>query len=171
MSTISCPNCHKRCQDARFCQYCGEAFFQSDMSSESRPSCSCGTPSTLGATYCPQCGGTVTVEPVQWKEISGQGAVTAMPDAVRGWSWGAFLLTWIWGLGNRTYIAFLALVPLLGWVWAFVLGAKGNEWAWQNKRWDSIDHFTRTQERWAVSGIILALLSIVFIISVPFILR
>ncbi|MBT9132902.1 MAG: hypothetical protein DDT32_01316 [Syntrophomonadaceae bacterium] len=171
MSTISCPNCNKSTQDARFCQYCGEPFFQADVSKGPRSACSCGTPSTLGATYCPKCGGTLAVEPIQWKAISGQGTATAMPDAIRGWNWGAFLLPPIWGLGNRTYIALLALVPLLNWVWPFVMGAKGNEWAWQNKKWDSIDHFTRIQERWTIAGLIIVLTCIIFIVSIPFILR
>jgi hypothetical protein len=32
---------------------------------------------------------------------------------------------------------------------AFVLGARGNEWAWQNKRWESVEHFLRVQRAWA----------------------
>lgn len=24
---------------------------------------------------------------------------------IQGWIWGAFLLSWIWGIGNNTYIA------------------------------------------------------------------
>jgi hypothetical protein len=35
----------------------------------------------------------------------------------------------------------------------FVLGAKGNEWAWQSKRWDSVEHFKRTQRTWAWWGL------------------
>ncbi len=31
----------------------------------------------------------------------------------------------------------------------FVLGAKGSTWAWQNKRWDSIEHFQSMQKKWA----------------------
>jgi hypothetical protein len=75
------------------------------------------------------------------------------PPELRKWNWGAFLLSWIWGLGNRTYIALLALLPFANIVMPFVLGAKGNEWAWRNKHWDSIEHFKRVQRLWTIWGV------------------
>ena len=60
---------------------------------------------------------------------SGQGKGTELPDELKGLNWGAFLLNWIWGLGNRTYIALLALIPLVNFVMMFVLLFKGNKWA------------------------------------------
>ena len=38
-----------------------------------------------------------------------------------------------------------------------MLGIKGREWAWQNKRWDSLEHFNRVQKKWSVWGAILIL--------------
>jgi hypothetical protein len=29
------------------------------------------------------------------------------PDGVAGWSWGAFLLNWIWAIFNKSYIGLL----------------------------------------------------------------
>lgn len=81
-------------------------------------------------------------------------ARTDLPEAARGWNWGAFLLNWIWGLGNRTPIALLALIPLVGFVMMVVLGIRGNAWAWQNDTWKSVDHFRRTQRHWAIAGVI-----------------
>jgi Cytochrome oxidase complex assembly protein 1 len=75
-----------------------------------------------------------------------------IPPEIRGWNWGAFLLNWIWGIGNNTYIALLALVPIVGVIMIFVLGAKGNRWAWRNGRWDSVAHFKRVQRAWAIAG-------------------
>ena len=72
-----------------------------------------------------------------------------MPEEIRRWNWGAFSFTWIWGLANHTYIALLGLIPGVGVVMRFVLGVKGNDWAWRNKWWDSVDHFKRTQRKWA----------------------
>jgi Cytochrome oxidase complex assembly protein 1 len=77
-----------------------------------------------------------------------------IPPEIRGWNWGAFLLNWIWGIGNNTYIALLTLVPVVGFVMIFVLGAKGNRWAWENGRWDSVAHFKRVQRRWAIAGLV-----------------
>ena len=78
-----------------------------------------------------------------------------IPPELDRWNWGAFLLNWIWGVGNNTYIAPLTLVPLVGFVMPFVLGAKGSRWAWRNGRWDSVEHFKRVQRLWAIWGTII----------------
>jgi hypothetical protein len=137
----------------RFCEYCGEPFYQADTKKESRSVCTCGTAIRPGAIYCHICGG----------RVAGKGELATVPYAISGWNWGAFLLTWIWGLGNKTYIAFLVFVPFLGCVWPFVLGVKGNEWAWHNKTWQSVEQFEKTQKKWAIWGAITAVLSIVII--------
>lgn len=62
---------------------------------------------------------------------------------------------WIWGIGNNVWVALLELVPGAGLIMPFILGAKGNEWAWQNKRWGGVEHFKRTQRMWAVWGALL----------------
>jgi hypothetical protein len=77
-----------------------------------------------------------------------------IPPEIDRWNWGAFLLNWIWGVGNNTFIALLSLIPLVGFVMMFVLGAKGSIWAWRNGRWDSVQHFKRVQRRWAIAGVI-----------------
>jgi hypothetical protein len=84
---------------------------------------------------------------------SGQGKGAVVPDEIKHWNWGAFLWTWIWGIGNSSYLAFLVFVPLLGFVMPFVLGAKGSSWAWQNKQWESVEHFKRVQRKWALWGV------------------
>ena len=40
---------------------------------------------------------------------------------------------------------------------AFVLGAKGNEWAWRNKKWESVEHFHSVQKIWATVGLVIVL--------------
>jgi hypothetical protein len=82
----------------------------------------------------------------------GLGKGSPVPPEIRGWNWGAFLLNWIWGIGNNTFIALLMFVPLVNIVMLFVLGAKGNEWAWRNKMWRSVAEFKRTQRNWGIAG-------------------
>jgi hypothetical protein len=79
----------------------------------------------------------------------------AIPAEIDRWNWGAFLLNWVWGVGNNTFIALLTLVPGLGLIMAFVLGVKGSGWAWRNGRWDSIEHFKRVQRLWAIWGVVI----------------
>jgi zinc-ribbon domain len=110
---------------------------------------SCGREIDASAATCPHCG-------------VGQGAVLqipadAVPEGVRGWSWGAFLLTWIWAIGNSTWIGLLALFPPLWLIMAIILGIKGREWAWKNARWDNLEHFNRVQRRWSILGLVLVL--------------
>ena len=58
-------------------------------------------------------------------------------------------------MGNNTYIALLTFVPFFGFIWMFVLGAKGSAWAWRNGRWDSVEHFKRVQRKWAIWGAVI----------------
>ena len=80
-----------------------------------------------------------------------------IPPELDRWNWGAFLLNWIWGVGNNTYIALLTFVPFVGIVMPFVLGAKGSRWAWRNGRWDNVEHFKRIQRLWAIWGAVIVL--------------
>jgi len=91
---------------------------------------------------------------------SGLGKASVLPPELKGWNWGAFFLNWIWGIGNSTYIALLMFVPLVNIVMLFVLGAKGNEWAWQNRTWRDVNHFKNAQRNWAFAS--LSLLFVVF---------
>ena len=88
------------------------------------------------------------------QNTSGEGKTAVIPPEIKGWNWGALLLTWIWGIGNRVWISLVCLIPivLVQLVFAIFLGAKGNEWAWRSKRWESIEHFTRVQKIWANVG-------------------
>lgn len=92
---------------------------------------------------------------------SGQGKDAVIPEEIRGWNWGAFLLNWIWGIGNKVWISLLCFVPFVNWVMPFVLGAKGNEWAWQSKDWNNIEHFKKTQRAWMWWGVGILCVSLV----------
>ncbi|MDF1820427.1 MAG: hypothetical protein P1U64_02570 [Alcanivoracaceae bacterium] len=83
---------------------------------------------------------------------SGAGAGTAVPAAARGLSWGGFFFNWIWGIFNNTWLALLALLPVANLIVPFWLLFKGRELAWQNKRWQGVDHFNRVQRLWGISG-------------------
>jgi hypothetical protein len=102
---------------------------------------------------------------------SGGGKGIEVPEGVKGWSWGAFLLNWIWAIGNKTWIGLLALLPYVGLVVAIILGVKGREWAWKNKRWDSLEHFNKVQKRWSFWGVVLVigvgLIGILAAIAIP----
>jgi len=132
----------------------------------------CGKEVSEGVKFCPDCGQRLKTVLTTAENTSGQGESAIVPEEVKGWNWGAFALTWIWGIFNQVWLAFLMFipVPLFGLAWAIVLGIKGNEWAWRNKKWDSIEQFKSTQGNWGTAGLIVFLVSIVVIVVVIVIL-
>lgn len=100
--------------------------------------------------------------------LIGQPKDTPIPPELNKWNWGAFLLNWIWGAGNKTYIALLSLIPFVGIVFIFILGAKGNKWAWENEQWYDLDHFKKTQRNWSIAGFWVVVGSVVMIFITVF---
>ncbi len=49
-----------------------------------------------------------------------------IPRELDRWNWGAFFLNWIWGIGNSTLIALLALIPGINVIMMIVLGMRGS---------------------------------------------
>ena len=110
---------------------------------------------------------------------SGQGKTAIVPAEIRGWNWGASLLGWIWAIGNNrfdmaayglaVYICSFLLGPV-GWLAqlaiSIILGVKGNEWAWQGKKWHSIEHFKKTQNTWLKWGIVASILDLMLMLWV-----
>jgi len=144
----------------------------------------CGLQVAFGTGFCGNCGNQLnwpaqqqqrnyqqqtpqgSWEVSQEQNTSGRGNQAIFPNEIKHWNWGAFLLTWIWGIVNNTWISLLCLIPGVWLVMCFILGAKGNEWAWQNKRWDSINHFQKTQRTWAHWGIGINILFVVILLIV-----
>jgi prepilin-type processing-associated H-X9-DG protein len=91
-----------------------------------------------------------------------------LPPELRGFSWGGLLMSWIWAIGNGTWVGLLALVPCVGFFMRIALGVKGNEWAWRNKKWKSIEHFRSAQLVWTIVGVCLLLLSVPIYAAVMF---
>jgi len=125
----------------------------------------CGATIHESALICPKCGAP------QGLAQNPSNNASSIPDGIKGWSWGAFLFNWVWGIFNGTWIALLTLIPFVGFIMAIVLGIKGREWAWQNKKWESVDHFQRVQRLWSVWALWLTLgtmvIGIVAAIAIP----
>ena len=102
-----------------------------------------------------------------------------LPESLRGFNWGAFLMAGIWSPFNRVWIGMLTwiiiailllrlpqpLVMLLLLVLfglSIYLGFKGNELAWRSKRWRSAEHFTRVQRNWLWASVILNIALLVY---------
>lgn len=85
------------------------------------------------------------------------------PSEIKGWNWGAFSYSWIWGIGNKSYLPLLNLIPIFNIVWIFITGFKGNEWAWQKGDYKDVEKFQKVQSTWNRAGIVAFILRIVLI--------
>ena len=103
------------------------------------------------------------------------------------WIWGAFnasyltfislafgIITWIIGVilwfvslmgmasndfnGFIIYFVYSTLVFIGGIALRVWFGVRGNQWAWQNKKWNSTEHFNRVQKQWVLGTIIAAVI-------------
>ena len=86
---------------------------------------------------------------------------THVPPEIKGWTWGAAGMTFIWGLYHRVWLSLLVFVPFLSGIWWIVLGIKGNEWAWKKGQWTSVEEFKKSQVSWRTWGIIFLLFPLI----------
>lgn len=98
-------------------------------------------------------------------ERSGKGDQSEVPEEIKNWNWGAAGLTWIWGASHRVWLSFLTFIPLVGFIMRFVLGSKGNEWAWRAEKWESVEAFKKEQEKWRVVGIVFFIFSLLSVLG------
>lgn len=98
----------------------------------------------------------------QMGNTSGQGPGAAVPQEIQGLNWGGFFWNWIWAIFNNAGIVWIIVGLLFSPVASIYLLIKGNELAWQNKQWASVEAFKSTQRKWAIAGLILIGLSVLF---------
>jgi len=100
-----------------------------------------------------------------------------LPEELRGWNWGAFLLDFAWGVGNRVWwaaaiilvwlVVYLTPMPAKYMMFAILMGAKillgfkGSEWAWQSRPWASVQQFKLIQRMWMNWGVILTIIFVI----------
>jgi len=89
-----------------------------------------------------------------------------IPSHLNKWNWGAFVLNWLWGIGNNTYSAFKVFIPFYGFYYIFKLGFNGSEYAWQNGKWENEAHFVKVQRNWSIASACYVLLFSLIIIPV-----
>jgi len=146
---MKCPHCAEEiAENLKQCPVCNESLVNSCKF--------CKEEIAQGAIKCKHCGAmqNAVVTPTDntgSSNTSGMGDKAIMPDELKGWSWGAFFFSWIWGIFNNSFLTFLTFVPVVNFVWVFVCGSKGKEWAWRNKKWDDIEHFKRVQRKWSIA--------------------
>ncbi len=96
--------------------------------------------------------------------FEGNTAEIGVPQEIKRWNWGAFSLNIIWGIGNRSYLTLLMLIPIFNLVWMFICGAKGNEWAWKNGNYKTVEEFWMVQSTWNRAGFVFFIIWLIEIV-------
>lgn len=108
------------------------------------------------------------------ENTSGQGENAYVPDIVaKRYNWGIFFFNWIWALVYQKYV--LALIIFIGFAIPLVnlgvliaviwMGTQGNKWAWQAKKYQSIEEFHKIHKTWATVGTCLLFIPVIGIIA------
>lgn len=84
-----------------------------------------------------------------------------LPAELQGVNIGAFFLNWIWAIAHNYWLGLLCFVPCVGFIMQFYLLFKGNEIAWQNRRFDSVAQFREVQHKWMLWGVGITVVSCV----------
>lgn len=103
-------------------------------------------------------------------------------SAKNSWSWGGFLLGWVWALGHACWwpsivvlsllvlsfvmiiffsplgIAFSVILEVFQIALSVYLGIKGNAIAWGNGCFEDIEHFRNKERGWTIAGVIVLVL-------------
>ena len=87
---------------------------------------------------------------------SGEGSVAQLPSELEGLNWGAFFLPLFWCISHNVIWG----IFFRGTFFSFIFLFKGNEMAWQNRRFESTEQFKVVQKKWFLWGIGLELLAI-----------
>lgn len=120
---------------------------------------------------------------------------TIYEDRPGGWSWGAFVFGWVWGVINHAPIMLVSFVPfamavltttarnlltlstfntaftevlLINLVFHIWFGLAGNRWSWQSGRWGSLDVYHAAQKKWQIVAIIVFLLEVTAFLFVAY---
>lgn len=142
-----------------------------NMSNETKKCPYCAELIPQNSTFCNICETSLTenlsnkVPQIEYTNITKCASNDETPNNIKQWNWGAFWLSWIWGIGNKSYKTLWALIPYFGFIWMFVCGAKGNEWAWENKQWSSVEDYNNTQRKWAIAGNVLTVLLLILTLA------
>lgn len=113
----------------------------------------------------------VIIAPINGEDISINNSPSSAIRA-NGWNWGAFAFGWFWGLFNHVYWPVLifacSFIPKVGGaitlIFSFIIGSKGNDWSWDSGKWESVDRFNKSQQRWGTAGVAFFVVALAIVI-------
>ena len=130
-----------------------------------------GQPTPYGQPGYPQAYNAPYAGPMYAENTSGQKGSVPPQLAEHKWNWPAAWFSWIWMMSHGMVGAGLAVllgslfIPFVGLGASIYLGINGHKLAWQNRRYDSVDHYYKVETIWLnwvkgfaiVSGVLIVL--------------
>ena len=88
---------------------------------------------------------------------------------LKKFNWGASAFMVIWGLCHKKYFTLwftpLLFVPVVNLFVSLWFGIKGNEWAYDENEWSSVEEFNNHQKKWAIAYIVLLIGVLIYIFN------
>ncbi|MBQ7256305.1 MAG: DUF1559 domain-containing protein [Abditibacteriota bacterium] len=91
------------------------------------------------------------------------------PQALRGWSWGGFSLTLIWGIVHSAWLSLLWLIGPISLIVSIYFGVFGNSWAWKSGRFKTPQECMECQKVWNIWGLVIFIINVILIVILLFI--
>ena len=159
-----CPRCSPKVEPTAHTKLITCPACEGKVSSRAESCIHCGEPLKVAATAKPAPVGLAIND-------SGSGTSAAIPDEIKGFNWGACLLGPVWGVFHNSWFALLSIIPVLNFISGPICGIKGNEWAWQNRKWQSVEQFKQVQHEWVIAAkrtlwVIIVLLALYLIAAI-----
>ena len=140
----------------------------------------CGNKVSSSALECPHCGRPFHEEPTpSYQQVIDPFAQqvptpSGEPSNINKFNWGAFLLSWIWGICNGVYWSLIILVLdivsyfldladanilstiicIISFIVGLFLGIFGNREAWKSGRFKNAEKFVMVQRKWTKGALI-----------------
>jgi hypothetical protein len=98
-----------------------------------------------------------------YENTSGMKSSVPYEVETMGWNWGGCIWGWIWlcahGMAALGILLLLAgFIPIVGLLTgigsAIYLGINGYKLAWQNRRFDSVEHLREVENKWKIAAVI-----------------
>jgi hypothetical protein len=67
-------------------------------------------------------------------------------------NWGAFFLPLHFGFATKAWLCFLALIPGINFIFCFVSGFAGAQWAYESGHFATVEEFNAVMDSWNRAG-------------------